>query len=102
MNTSRRSSIGALALAAAVLATTSLVCTQAAADARKPNVIIVFVDDLGWTDLGCYGSKFYETPHIAGWAKLGALFPRAYSSCNVCSPSGPRPSPRATAVVRRP
>jgi len=56
MNTSRRSSIGALALAAAVLATTSLVCTQAAADARKPNVIIVFVDDLGWTDLGCYGS----------------------------------------------
>ena len=87
MNTSRRSSIGALALAAAVLATTSLVCTQAAADARKPNVIIVFVDDLGWTDLGCYGSKFYETPHIDRMAEQGAMFSRAYSSCNVCSPT---------------
>lgn len=30
----------------------------------KPDVIIIFVDDLAWTDLGCYGSSFYETPNI--------------------------------------
>ena len=55
--------------------------------AERPNVVVVFVDDLGWTDLGCYGSKFYETPHIDRLAKQGAMFTRAYSSCNVCSPT---------------
>ncbi len=53
----------------------------------KPNVVVVFVDDLGWTDLGCYGSKFYESPNIARLAEQGAMFSRAYSSCNVCSPT---------------
>ncbi|HUG90799.1 MAG TPA: N-acetylgalactosamine 6-sulfate sulfatase, partial [Planctomycetaceae bacterium] len=31
---------------------------------RSPNVVLFLVDDLGWSDLGCYGSSFYETPHI--------------------------------------
>jgi len=90
MNIGRRSSIKTLALAAAVLASTSVVWAQAetgGADARKPNVIIIFVDDLGWKDLGCYGSTFYETPNIDRLAKQGAMFTRAYSSCNVCSPT---------------
>ena len=74
--------IESLALVA-IAATTSRV--QAIAD--KPNVIIIFVDDLGWADLGCYGSKFYETPNIDRLAEQGAMFNRAYSSCNVCSPT---------------
>ena len=57
------------------------------ANTSRPNVVVIFIDDLGWTDLGCYGSKFYETPHIDRLAKQGALFTRAYSSCNVCSPT---------------
>ena len=66
----------------------ALLFAQAVSAATKqPNVIVVFVDDLGWTDLGCYGSKFYETPRIDRLAKQGALFTRAYSSCNVCSPT---------------
>ena len=66
----------------------ALLFAQAGSAATKqPNVIVVFVDDLGWTDLGCYGSKFYETPHIDRLAKQGAMFTRAYSSCNVCSPT---------------
>ena len=66
----------------------ALVVTQAVSAATKqPNVIVVFIDDLGWTDLGCYGSKFYETPHIDQLAKQGVMFTRAYSSCNVCSPT---------------
>ncbi|SVC38840.1 uncharacterized protein METZ01_LOCUS291694, partial [marine metagenome] len=44
------------------------------AEAKQPNVVVIFVDDLGWRDLGCYGSKFYETPNIDRLAKQGAVF----------------------------
>ena len=54
---------------------------------KKPNVVVLFIDDLGWKDLGVYGSKFFETPRIDRLAKQGAMFTRAYSSCNVCSPT---------------
>mgnify|MGYP006442378975 FL=1 len=60
----RRGFIGALVLAAAILVNADVACAQSATDAGKPNVVVVFVDDLGWTDLGVYGSKFYETPRI--------------------------------------
>jgi arylsulfatase A len=56
-------------------------------DTVKPNVVIIFVDDLGWKDLGCYGSSFYETPNIDRLAEKGAMFTRAYASCCVCSPT---------------
>ena len=51
------------------------------------NVLIVFVDDLGWADLGCYGNPFHETPHIDRLATDGLKFTAAYASCPVCSPS---------------
>lgn len=51
------------------------------------NVVFFLVDDLGWRDLGCYGSQFYETPSIDQLAKEGVLFDNAYSTCHVCSPS---------------
>ncbi len=54
---------------------------------RPPNVILMLIDDMGWTDLGCYGSKYYETPHIDSLAKDGMRFTRAYSACTVCSPT---------------
>ena len=47
--------------------------TRAQAITAKPNVVVVFVDALGWTDLGVYGSKFYETPRIDQLAKQGAI-----------------------------
>ncbi len=87
MGTHRQGFIGALALVTAILATASVVHAQASADAPKPNVVIVFVDDLGWKDLGCYGSSLYETPNIDQLAGQGAVFSRAYSSCNICSPT---------------
>ena len=55
--------------------------------AEKPNIIIFLIDDLGATDLGCCGSKFYETPNIDRLAKDGCHFTNAYSACTVCSPS---------------
>lgn len=53
----------------------------------KPNVILFLVDDLGWSDLGCYGSRFYETPNIDKLAEDGVKFTQAYAACHVSSPS---------------
>ncbi|HEV7221518.1 MAG TPA: sulfatase [Pirellulales bacterium] len=54
----------------------------------KPlNVVLILVDDLGWTDLGCFGSDFYETPAIDRLAAEGMRFTSAYSACTVCSPT---------------
>jgi arylsulfatase A len=70
----------ALALALATLA------PPARADDR-PNFVFFLIDDLGWTDVGCYGSDFYETPHIDRLAGQGMLFTDAYAACCVCSPT---------------
>ena len=51
------------------------------------NVVCILADDLGWRDLGCYGSSFYETPHLDRLAHEGARFVDAYASCPVCSPT---------------
>eukprot|EP01031_Cornospumella_fuschlensis_P006984 gene6984-8676_t len=59
----------------------------ASAQDRPPNVIFMLIDDMGWTDLGCYGSKYYETPNIDQLAKDGMRFTQAYSACTVCSPT---------------
>lgn len=55
--------------------------------AAPPNFVVFVVDDLGWTDVGCYGSSFYETPNIDRLASEGARFTDAYANCPVCSPS---------------
>lgn len=55
--------------------------------ARSPNVVLILADDLGWTDLGCYGSDLHETPHLDRLAASGARFTQAYSACTVCSPT---------------
>lgn len=53
----------------------------------RPNIIFVLIDDMGWKDLVCYGSSFYETPHIDRLAKEGMRFTDAYAACPVCSPT---------------
>ncbi len=53
----------------------------------KPNVIFILLDDFGYADPGCYGSKFYETPNIDRLAKNGVRFTDAYASCPVSSPT---------------
>ncbi len=58
-----------------------------AADSSRPNILFILVDDLGWRDLGCYGSTFHETPHIDRLAQTAALFTNAYAACPVCSPT---------------
>lgn len=53
----------------------------------KPNVVFILVDDLGWKDLGCYGSIYYETPNIDALAKISNYFENAYTASPVCSPT---------------
>jgi len=54
---------------------------------RPPNVVLILIDDMGWTDLSCYGSKFYETPNIDRLASSGMRLTHSYSACTVCSPT---------------
>jgi arylsulfatase A-like enzyme len=60
--------------------------TAAAAEPRKPNVVIVLADDLGYADVGCYGGKI-ATPHIDRLAADGLRFSDAHTSSSVCSPT---------------
>ena len=75
----------------ATSATASLVLTQGLSaeksENEKTNVVIIHVDDLGWRDLACMGSKVYETPHIDKLAKNGMMFTSAYAAASICTPS---------------
>jgi arylsulfatase A-like enzyme len=64
-----------------------MLLSPAADTPRKPNVVIILADDLGWADLGCYGSKFHRTPNIDRMAKEGVRFTNFYAACPVCSPT---------------
>ena len=70
---------------------TTVVCKGSdASDATQnklPNIVFFLVDDLGWSDVGCFGSSFYDTPHVDGLARSGMRFTNAYAACPVCSPT---------------
>lgn len=53
----------------------------------RPNIICIVVDDLGWSDLGCYGADLHETPHIDNLAEQSLVFTQGYSAAPVCSPT---------------
>src|SRR5947209_18703426 len=54
---------------------------------RRPNVLFILIDDMGWRDLSATGSTFYETPNVDRLAAQGMRFTQAYAACPVCSPS---------------
>ena len=54
---------------------------------KSPNILYILIDDLGWKDLSCYGSEFYETPNLDRLAGKGMRFTDAYAACPVCSPT---------------
>ena len=55
--------------------------------AKSPNILFILVDDLGWTDIGAFGSTFYETPNVDALTAKGMKFTNAYAACPVCSPT---------------
>jgi len=54
---------------------------------KKLNIIFILMDDMGYKDLTCYGSSFYETPNLDRLAREGMMFTDAYAACPVCSPT---------------
>src|SRR5690242_21743526 len=70
---------------AATLLITCVPCIAVAAE-RPPNIVFILADDLGWSDLGCYGADLHETPNLDRFAKESVRFTRAYAM-SVCSPS---------------
>lgn len=54
---------------------------------RKPNILLILLDDLGWMDLGCQGNPRVDTPHIDRLAQQGMRFTDAYAAAPVCSPT---------------
>ena len=56
-------------------------------DQERPNVVVVNCDDLGYGDLGCYGSTAHDTPHLDRMAAEGARFTDFLMASPVCSPS---------------
>ena len=55
--------------------------------ADSPNIILIFIDDMGWKDVGCYGNEFIDTPHIDQLATEGMRFTNFYAAGAVCSPT---------------
>ena len=54
---------------------------------RRPNIVFIMADDIGYGDLGCYGQKLIQTPNIDKLAAEGLLFTQAYAGGPVCTPS---------------
>jgi arylsulfatase A-like enzyme len=75
------------AIMAGVLAVLSLSGGVATAADRKPNVVFIMADDLGYTDLACYGSRFYRTPNLDRMASEGIRLTDGYACAPNCQPS---------------
>ena len=59
-----------------------------AASEKRPNIILVFIDDMGWADFSCFGNKDAKTPNIDRLASEGIRFEQFYVNSPICSPSG--------------
>ena len=85
-NPSRRDALRTLAAGGLSLALAGRVVGQAG-ERRRPNIVVLLADDLGWGDVGCYGCQDIKTPNLDAFAAQGARFTNAYSSGPVCSPT---------------
>ncbi|MFO0909196.1 MAG: sulfatase [Isosphaeraceae bacterium] len=84
-----RSQIGSLwgvGWAAAISLFLGVTNAEGADPPARPNVVLILADDLGWSDLGCYGADLHETPHLDRLARQGLRFTQSYTM-SVCSPT---------------
>jgi len=89
---SRREFLKTIGLAAASAGTlfesaSCISTSQRRAPQRRPNIVFIFIDDLGYKDLTCFGSEYYETPHIDKLASDGIVFTSAYANAPNCAPT---------------
>jgi len=83
----RRDFLRKTAAALSTLATTASLARGRGALVGRPNIVFIIVDDMGYADLGCYGSRQIKTPNIDKMAAEGIRFTDAYSGCTVCAPA---------------
>ncbi|MBT4821768.1 MAG: sulfatase, partial [Lentisphaerae bacterium] len=74
-------------LLSVLLAVAPHVASSQASDVRRPNIVLILADDLGWCDTSFTGSRFYWTPNIERLARRGVYFPNAYAASPLCSPT---------------
>lgn len=79
--------IGVLGNGLEAQAQTAVDAQSSDSQADKPNIILIFIDDMGWKDLGCYGNDFIDTPNIDQLATAGMRFTDFYAAGAVCSPT---------------
>lgn len=70
-----------------ILATLLIVCLPTTVEAARPNVVLVFVDDMGWGDFSCFGNQQADTPQVDLLASEGIRFEQFYVNSPICSPS---------------
>lgn len=88
MKQTRREFIKTSSAAALAVGLGGMSMSSASAETTKrPNLIVIYCDDLGYGDLSCFGSKEIETPHLDALARDGVRLTNWYSNCPVCSPS---------------
>lgn len=83
----RLAGLGALGAALFPMLGKSEGSTFQSLEKKTPNFVFILIDDLGWADVGCDGSKFYETPNIDRLAAGAMRFTDGYAACPVCSPT---------------
>src|SRR4030042_6601026 len=85
----RREFLKSMAVTAATMKLSAIVsgAEQMKTSKEKPNFVIIFTDDQGYQDLGCYGSPLIKTPNLDRMAKEGMKFTDFYATAPICSPS---------------
>lgn len=88
---SRRRFLGTIGAGAASLALPRCARSQGSLSSNKttkrPNIVFILIDDMGWMDIGANGSRFYETPNVDKLASEGMRFTQAYAAAPICSPT---------------
>ena len=72
---------------AVIILCLSLLNPAPAVETSRPNIVFILIDDLGWADVVCFGSRYYQTPNIDRLSRQGMRFTDAYAACAVCSPT---------------
>ena len=86
-NYARRDFLKAMGVGAAILTTTGKLSAREQTPSRRPNIVVILVDDLGYGDLSSYGAMDLRTPNIDKLVASGMRFDNFYANCPVCSPT---------------
>ena len=70
-----------------LLLISAFICSSLLAEIQKPNVVLMFIDDMGYGDIGPFGNKINQTPHLDRMAEEGNVLTQFYEANTACTPS---------------